>query len=177
MKVTDAGLALIKTYEGFRGRAYRDAVGIWTVGYGHTSAAGPPKVTPWLVLDEPAAAQLLRRDVDMFAAGVAARVKADLSDEQFSALVSFAYNVGLGAFAKSSVLRAVNAGDFAAVPTRLSAWVKADGRTLPGLVKRRAAEGALFASTKPVIPVQVRLRHETLWSMMVAFISRLFGTA
>ena len=67
-----------------------------------------------------------------------------LTDGQFSALVSFAYNVGLGAFARSSVLRAVNARDFDAVPRRLALWVKAGGRRLPGLVKRRAAEGAMF---------------------------------
>jgi hypothetical protein len=86
----------------------------------------------------------LARDVDHFARGVERLVKVPLTDGQFSALASFAYNVGLENFRKSSVLRAVNAQDFAAVPRRLSLWVKSRGRVLPGLVNRRAAEAAMF---------------------------------
>jgi lysozyme len=157
MKLTREGIALIKRFEGFRGRAYRDAVGVWTIGYGHTSMAGPPEVKPGMAIDRAEAAAILDRDVAMFAEGVRRLIARPLSDPQFSALVSFAYNVGLGNFRKSSVLAAVNAGSPDAVARRLQLWVKAGGRTLPGLVKRRAAEAALFAGDdrgEPAGPVE-----------------------
>jgi lysozyme len=149
MKVNDEGLKLIKVSEGLRLGAYKDAVGVWTIGYGHTSAAGDPRVMPGQKITKDQADQILKRDVYEFARGVANTVKVPLSDNQFSALVSFAYNVGLGALKKSSVLKAVNAGQFNKVPGALSLWVKADGQTLPGLVKRRAAEAALFMKDSP----------------------------
>lgn len=145
MKVTQAGLDLIKQYEGWRERAYRDPVGIWTIGYGHTTMAGPPKVVPGLKITKQEGEEILARDVEKFAEGVRKLIKTKVSDEQFSALVSFAYNVGLGAFEGSSVLRYVNQGNFIGVPGRLALWTKAGGKTLPGLVKRRAAEGNMFA--------------------------------
>ncbi|HMT13520.1 MAG TPA: lysozyme [Aestuariivirga sp.] len=145
MKVSAEGLALIREQEGFRGLAYRDAAGVWTIGYGHTAMAGPPEVRPGMKITRAEAEEILTRDVAEFSAGVARAVAVPLSDTQFSALVSFAYNVGLGNFRRSSVLKAVNAGDFAAVPRRLGLWVKAGGRTLPGLIRRRAAEAAMFA--------------------------------
>jgi lysozyme len=145
MRLTREGVALIKRYEGFRGEAYRDAVGVWTIGYGHTAMAGPPEVKPGMTIDRAEAAAILDRDVEMFAQGVAKLIARPVTEQQFSALVSFAYNVGLGNFRKSSVLSAVNAGELDVVPRRFQLWVKAGGRTLPGLVKRRAAEAALFA--------------------------------
>jgi GH24 family phage-related lysozyme (muramidase) len=157
MQISEEGLGLIKEFEGFRARAYRDAVGVWTIGFGHTSMAGAPAVTPDLVITREEGTDILRRDVEMFASGVRESVKVPLSAQQFSALVSFAYNVGLGAFRSSSVLKAVNARDFAAVPRRLNLWVKAGGRILPGLVRRRAAEGALFLSAEAK-PAEVVLR-------------------
>jgi lysozyme len=168
MKVTEDGLELIKQFEGFRGTAYRDPVGVWTIGYGHTSMAGAPVVSAGLVVTEAEANDILARDVEQFARGVRELLRVELTDGQFSALVSFAYNVGLGGLKKSSVLAAVNARDFAAVPRRLQLWVKAGGRVLPGLVKRRAAEAALFASASAVVvhptvvkPVQ---QSKTVWS-------------
>lgn len=145
MKVNQAGLDLIKRYEGWRANAYRDAVGIWTIGYGHTSMAGHPKVTAGLKITQAEGDAILARDVEKFATGVARLIKVPLKDNQFSALVSFAFNVGLGAFEGSSVLKYVNHSNFAGVPGRLKLWNKAGGKTLPGLVKRRAAEGKMFA--------------------------------
>jgi GH24 family phage-related lysozyme (muramidase) len=131
MQITHEGLALIKRFEGFRGEAYRDATGIWTIGYGHTSMAGPPEVGAGLMITRAEAADILRKDVDAFSNGVRDLVDAAINDAQFSALVSFAYNVGLGNFRSSSVLKAVNAEDFETVPRRLALWVKAGGRVLP----------------------------------------------
>lgn len=144
MDIDKHGLQLIKTCEGYREMAYLCPAGIWTVGYGHTSMAGEPHVSRGMRLTRPQAEKVLARDLEDFANGVHAAIRVDLTDHQFVALVSFAYNVGLGAFRTSSVLRAVNARDFESVPRRLNLWVKAGPRVLPGLVKRRAAEGALF---------------------------------
>jgi lysozyme len=172
MKMTDDGLALIKRWEGFRADAYRDAVGIWTIGYGHTSMAGEPQVNAGLHITPEEGEAILRRDVEQFARGVRDAVTVEISDTQFSALVSFAYNVGLGNFRGSSVLAAVNRKDFAAVPRRLQLWSKAGGRVLPGLVKRRADEAALFTSGgDAVVPAPVEKaeakpvrQSRTLWS-------------
>jgi lysozyme len=174
MKMTKEGLALIKQFEGFRSHAYRDAVGVWTIGYGHTSMAGLPTVKLGMTITEAEGETILSRDVDLFARGVQQMVNAKISDAQFSALVSFAYNVGLGNFRKSSVLSAVNQMDFTAVSRRLQLWNKAGGRVLPGLVRRRAAEAALFASTATVVEVPRKgvdqpkakpvMHSKTLWS-------------
>jgi len=185
MRMTEEGLALIRRFEGLRHEAYRDAVGVWTIGYGHTSAAGPPHVSPGLRLSDAEAATVLARDVEMFAAGVRNCLRVTLDDHQFSALVSFAYNVGLGNFRSSSVLKAVNAGDKEAVPRRLNRWVKAGGRILPGLVTRRAAEGALFAgphsaedaapppASRPVEQLDGKPPAEsrTLWAALAAAVA------
>lgn len=168
MFMTDEGLDLIRQFEGFRTAAYRDPVGMWTIGYGHTSMAGAPEVKPGLTVSEAEAADILARDVDQFARGVRALLRVELSDGQFSALVSFAYNVGVAALRKSSVLTAVNARDFAAVPRRLQLWTKAGGHVLPGLVKRRAAEAAMFAASASVVvqPSVAKSVQEskTVWS-------------
>ena len=176
MQITAEGLALIKYYEGFRKQAYQDAVGVWTIGYGHTSMAGAPHVTPHLTITRDEADVIMARDVASFSEGVVREIKIALSDAQFSALVSFAYNVGLGNFKGSSVLAAVNREDFAAVPRRLNLWVKAGGQILPGLVKRRAAEAALFVGNTaaiPTSPVEIpkgkpMQQSKTVWSAMLA---------
>lgn len=144
---SDAGIALIKRFEGKSLKAYQCPAGIWTIGYGHTSAAGAPEVKPAMLITEREADAILRNDLHKVEAQVAKLVKVELSREQFSALVSFAYNVGAGAFASSSVLKAVNSRRFDLVPSRLALWNKANGKVLPGLTKRRAAEAALFASS------------------------------
>ncbi len=160
MQVTEEGLALIKRFEGFRADAYRCPAGVWTIGYGHTSAAGPPAVTGAMTITRAEADEILRRDVDEFAREVAASLRVPLDDRQFSALVSFAYNVGITNFRKSSALAAVNARDLESVPRRLQLWNKARGRVLPGLVKRRAAEAQLFLSAEP--------RRRTFWQWLIA---------
>jgi len=144
MIVTDEALDLIREFEGFRGRAYRCPAGVWTIGYGHTAMAGTPAVTAGMELTRAEADAILRRDVAAVAEGVRRLLRARLSERQFSALVSFAFNVGLGNLASSSVLKAANGGDLDRVPKRLMLWTKARGRTLPGLVRRRAAEAAMF---------------------------------
>lgn len=146
MQMTKEGLALIRDFEGFVGTAYRCPAGILTIGFGHTSSAGAPAVLPGMKMTRDEAERVLAADVSRFAEGVARAMRRELSPMQFSAIVSFAYNVGLGALCRSSVLKAVNSGHFDAVPAKLLLWVKAGGRVLPGLVRRRRAEGELFMS-------------------------------
>lgn len=171
MQMTEEGLALIRRFEGFRANAYRCPAGVWTIGYGHTSQAGPPAVRAGMQIGEEEAARILRDDVQRFADEVGAVLAREVSVAQFSALVSFAYNVGMPAFRSSSVLKAVNAGRFGEVPARLRLWVKAGGRVLPGLERRRAAEAELFLSETPPqagrgvtgvpksVEIERRLRH------------------
>ena len=149
MRTNQAGIELIKSFEGLRLEAYKDpGVGIWTIGYGHTSAAGHPAVTPGMKITEFDAENILARDLAVFETAVENAVTVPLNGNQFSALTSFCYNVGSGAFRSSSVLKAVNEGRFDDVPARLSLWNKAtvDGKKveLRGLTRRRKAEGALF---------------------------------
>lgn len=163
MQVNQRGLELIKEFEGFRSKAYKCSAGVWTVGYGHTSAAGAPVVGPMTKVTLAQGEDILRRDLATFEEAVGSAVRVELTPNQFSALVSFCFNVGAGAFRGSSVLKAVNAKQFADVPRRLALWNKAGGKVLPGLVRRRAAEAALFlepdkkrASTKAVEAAEAR---------------------
>lgn len=170
-RINQATIDLIKEFEGFRARAYRDAVGVWTIGYGHTSLAGPPAVRPGMRITRKEGERILRRDVERFAAGVVEALgphAAKLNDNQFGALVSFSYNVGLGALRRSSVLKAVKAGRLDDVPGKLMLWTKAGGRRLKGLVRRRRAEGRLFVtppnkSGPPVaVAAKTRARQEAV---------------
>lgn len=154
LRVNQKGLALIKEFEGFRSKAYRCPAGVWTVGYGHTSAAGEPKVGPLTVVTREEGEAILRRDLGTFERAVAEAVRVTVTCNQFSALVSFCYNVGPGAFRSSSVLKAVNAKQWNEVPRRLALWNKAGGKVLPGLVRRRAAEAALFLERDHVSPAK-----------------------
>lgn len=137
---------LIKRFEGLRTKAYRDPVGIWTIGYGHTSAAGPPDVHEGLKITAAEAEAILHRDLEKFENAVLAEVTVPLNENQFAALVSFAFNVGIAGFRRSSVLARVNAGNHEKVPQRLKLWNKAGGKVLRGLVRRRRAEGELYMS-------------------------------
>lgn len=186
MRMTREGLALIRRFEGFRPEAYRDSAGVWTIGYGHTAMAGEPDVIHGQRITRTEGERILTRDLEGFAAGVRRLVTVELNDAQFSALVSFAYNIGLNGFRSSSVLKAVNARAFDQVPRRLALWVKGGGRVLPGLVKRRAAEAEMFATgagegtpamvRAPVTPIAGKPAHlsTTNWA---AAVSALAGIA
>jgi len=150
MKISPAGLELIKAHEGLRLKAYKCPAGVWTIGYGSTG----PHVRPGLVITDKEAVDLLIRDVARFEAAVNRLVKVPLNQNQFDALVSFVFNVGVGAFEKSTLLRLLNGGRYEAVPAQLMRWTKAKGRELPGLVKRRRDEGTLWATPIAETPVK-----------------------
>ena len=135
-----AGIDLVKQFEGLRLKAYKCPAGVWTIGYGHTGK----DVEKGMVITEAQAEALLVSDLSKFADGVRRRVKVRLNSNQFSALVSLAFNIGLGAFGKSTLLRKLNAGWYPAVPNEIRRWDIVGGKRMRGLTRRRDAEVALW---------------------------------
>ncbi len=138
-RINPDGLRLLKAFEGLRLRAYQDAVGVWTIGYGTTSG-----VRPGMVITEAQAEALLKRDLARFERAVSDLVNVPLTSDQFSALVTFVYNVGEGALAGSTLLRLLNQRDYQGAADQFLRWDKAGGQSLAGLTRRRRAERALF---------------------------------
>lgn len=135
------GVQIVKSSESLRLRAYRCPAGKWTIGYGDTG----PDVRPGLVITEAEAeVRLTRRLAEEFEPGVEQLLAVEVTGNQFSALVSFAYNTGLQALAESTLLRKLNAGDYDGAADEFPRWTRSRGRVLPGLVTRRAAERELF---------------------------------
>ena len=139
-KYSDAGLVLTKAFEGLRLKAYQDPAGIWTVGYGHTGR----DVRPGRLVSEFEAEVLLRADLRDAIACVNRAVEVEIEQHQFDALVDFCYNTGRGNFERSSLLGKLNLEDFAGAAVQFGLWVNVDQKPVPGLVRRRAAEAAMF---------------------------------
>lgn len=139
MQISKAGLDLIKQFEGLYLKAYRCPAGVPTIGYGHTAG-----VAMGQTITQQQADDYLRRDVRQFERAVARQVRVPLAQGQFDALVSFTFNLGEGALAQSTLLRLLNDGDYTGAAAQFDRWNKAGGRVLQGLVRRRAAERALF---------------------------------
>ena len=150
MKISAAGLNLIKSFEGLRLTAYKCAAGVWTIGWGHTG----PTVQPGLTITEQKAEQLLLKDLARFEDAVNLYITCPLNQQQFDALVSFTYNCGAGALEESTLRKRLNKGEDPnkVAQEELPKWVKAGSKTLPGLVARRNKEIELFTSGKPVKP-------------------------
>jgi lysozyme len=146
-KINDATVDLVKLFEGLRLKAYKDAVGVLTIGYGTTAAAGVG-IVPHLgmTITEAEAETYLTRALEKFAAKISPKITAPINENEFGAFLSLAYNIGPGAFAKSSALRKFNAGDKAGAANAILLWNKAGGKVLSGLVRRREAERDLFLS-------------------------------
>jgi lysozyme len=134
------GIALIERFEGCSLKAYRCPAGVLTIGFGHTG----PDVTAALEITAARADELLRDDLTRFEHAVQ-QLASVASDNQFAALVSFAFNLGQENLRASTLLRKHNAGDFAGAAGEFARWNKAGGRVLAGLTARRAAEAALYA--------------------------------
>jgi lysozyme len=143
-------LDLVKRYEGFVPTMYKCPAGLDTIGYGHVVRYGEVFEVP---MSEADATDLLVTDLTKFAAGVAKLVTRTLEPTQFDALVSFAFNVGIGAFAASTLLKLVNAGRWHEAASEFGKWkyatVAGAKTVLPGLVTRRAAEADLFMKDVP----------------------------
>jgi lysozyme len=147
--ISPTGADLIKSFEGCHkseGNVFRPYVcpgGVLTIGWGHTNHNGRAfdKSARWTRQDCDAA---FDEDMQGFARQVATQLKVPVKQHQFDALVSFAYNVGIGNLRASTLLRKLNAGDYDGAALEFHRWNRSNGKVLPGLVRRRAAEALLF---------------------------------
>lgn len=146
-KINQAGLNVIKKYEGLCLTSYQDIGGIWTIGYGHTKG-----VTANQTITQEEAEEFLKQDVQMTEQGVDKLITSRVTDNQFSACVSLAYNIGLEAFKTSTLLKELNSFTLSpetrkkVVAERFPDWCKVKGKVVPGLLARRNAEKFLFLS-------------------------------
>ena len=139
MRTGRDGVELIRHFEGCRFDAYLCPAGVWTIGYGHTA-----DVKEGDSIDQEAAEAFLIEDLEKFEQAVMRLVEVPLTQQQFDALVSWTFNLGAGNLAESTLLRKLNNYQYAEVPEQMMRWVRAGGKVLDGLVRRRAAEAALF---------------------------------
>jgi GH24 family phage-related lysozyme (muramidase) len=149
MRLSREGAELIAHFEGFVPHPYDDAAGHATIGFGHLLHHGRVTAadrTRWGTITRERGLALLAQDARSAEEAVTQGVKVALTQEQFDALVCFAFNVGNGAFGSSTLLRVLNAGDHGAAADELLRWSRAGGRVLEGLLRRRRAERALFLS-------------------------------
>jgi lysozyme len=178
MHLSDEGLRLIKSFEGYHKRlqngdcaAYLCPANVPTIGYGCTEG-----VKLGMVWTAEKAESEFRRELSKFEDGVNRLVTAEINQNQFDALVSFAYNVGVGGFQGSSVLKRVNSRQFDKVPAALALWNKGGGKVLPGLVSRRQREGALFLKpTEAPEEAYMPQKVTSSWPPWVLWLARLFG--
>ena len=140
MKLLDNTIELIKHHEGFSAEPYLCPAEVWTIGYGHTGDVSAHTIP----ISEAYGEQLLREDIKTAERSVAKCVSARLSDAQYSALVSFVFNLGEGNFRRSTLLKKLNAKDYLGAANEFDRWVYGGGRKLKGLEKRRKAEKELF---------------------------------
>jgi lysozyme len=144
VRTSPRGVKLITDFEGFRATAYQDVVGVWTVGYGFTKGVKKgDKIT------RAQADARLREELVEYEQGVWRACRIPPNQNQFDALVCFAFNVGVAGMTKSSVIKAHNRGDYIAAARAFGLWNKAGGKVWPGLTRRRAAEAALYLEQVP----------------------------
>ena len=135
----DCAKPLIREFEGLVLKAYKCPAGVWTIGYGHTS-----EVREGQEIDEVAAELLLDADLKYIQVQMSPMIRVPVTEGQAGAMLSFAFNVGVGAFKRSTLLRLVNQGMFMNASYEFKKWTHGGGRELPGLVRRREAEAAMF---------------------------------
>jgi GH24 family phage-related lysozyme (muramidase) len=142
MKTSDKGVEQIKSFEGFRSMPYQDVVGKWTVGYGHLMVAGDG-----LVQGSPItmgqATTLIKQDLHTAEEAVNS-CGVELTQNEFDALVSFTYNLGVGAFQRSTLLKLLKADRKNEAAVEFPKWAMAGGKEVPGILKRRHAEQECF---------------------------------
>lgn len=144
MKTSDSGIALIKHFEGFRRTPYLCAGGKWTVGFGHVIRS----FETFSKITEEQAENILKDDLIHAENAVNALITVPLTQNQFDALASLTFNIGRENFLTSTLLKKLNAGDVTGAAAEFKKWRKSAGKVLPGLVRRRAAETALFNKTE-----------------------------
>jgi lysozyme len=149
MQTSPEGIALIKKFEGCRLTAYPDpgtGGSPWTIGYGWTLPVDGKPVRPGMTIDQATADRLLKTGLVSYENDILKIVKVKLTQGQFDALVSFAYNVGSRALSTSTLLKKLNAGDIKGAADEFLRWNKSGGKVMAGLTNRRKAERTLFLS-------------------------------
>jgi GH24 family phage-related lysozyme (muramidase) len=161
----EPALDLIRRFEGCRLEAYLCPANVWTIGYGHTG----PNVKPELKITQADAEALLLSDVERFARAVDTWIKVKLSNNQRCALISFTFNVGIGALQESTLRKRLNNGEDAVkvAMEELPRWNKGDGKILEGLVRRRKAEVDLFCRGVKPLTDDVKLTPDKPFSFKV----------
>jgi lysozyme len=144
MKISNVGINLISSFEDTRLKAYDDGVGVWTIGIGTTVYPNGVKVKKGDTCTLDQAKSYFKHDLATFENTVNGSVKVPLSQNQFDALVSLTYNIGSSAFKSSTMLKKLNKSDYQGAADQFPLWKKAKGKILNGLIRRRAAERALF---------------------------------
>ncbi|HHR5652032.1 TPA: lysozyme [Klebsiella oxytoca] len=149
MQISNNGIALIKGFEGCRLTAYPDpgtGGAPWTIGYGWTHPVDGKPIKPGMKIDQATADRLLKTGLVSYENDVLKLVKVKLTQNQFDALVSFAYNVGSRALSTSTLLKKLNAGDIRGAADEFLRWNKSGKEVMPGLTNRRKAEREVFLS-------------------------------
>ncbi|MBJ8436259.1 lysozyme [Acinetobacter lactucae] len=141
------GINQICNFEGLRLKAYDDGTGIWSIGYGTTRYPNGSSVQKSDTCTLEQAKAYMQHDLKIFERAVNSAVKVPLKQTQFDALVSLTYNIGVGAFKKSTLLKKLNSGDYKGAANQFDVWVNAGGKRLAGLVRRRAVEKQLFLAS------------------------------
>lgn len=139
MRYSKALLDLLESFEGCELKAYQDNGGVWTIGYGHTKDVYPGM---WITLQQ--AENFADQDLSLAESYVNAFVYAELSQNEFDALVDFVFNLGAENFRQSTMLSLLNEGDYRAAADQFARWDRCKGVILAGLLRRRLAEKALF---------------------------------
>lgn len=145
MQISFNGIQLLKEFEGFKKEAYKDTGGVWTIGYGTIKWLGKP-VEQGMTITEKEAELALQADLAWAQTAVNKLVKVPLKQNMFDALVSFVYNIGERAFSRSTLLRKLNARDYAGAAAQFPRWRFDNGVEVRGLANRRARERKLFES-------------------------------
>ncbi len=139
MNISNEGISLIKKFEGCELESYQDAVGVWTIGYGHTK-----NIKEGMTISKEQADNMLLNELDEYCEYVEKAVDVTLKQCEFDALVAWTYNLGPTNLNESTMLKKLNNKEYQDVPHEIKRWNKAGGKVLQGLIRRREAESLLF---------------------------------
>lgn len=174
LKINTEGIDLIKAFEGCRLVAYLCPAKVWTIGYGHTGKVNGKPVAEGMSISKAKAIKLLNDDLKAFEKTVNLMVAVDITENIFSALVSFTYNVGAGNLQKSTLLKKLNTGDYEGAAQEFDKWNKAGNTTLPGLTRRREKEKELFLTDMYIKP-KLAVTRDTATSLEIRWIQTKLG--
>lgn len=158
MKISEVGVNLIKSFEGCSLKAYKCPVGVWTIGWGTTEPINGVKPHEGMIITQQQADEILIKNLKAYENAVNKYVTYQINQNQFDALVSFAYNCGNGALKTSTLLKKLNAGDVQGAANEFLRWNKANGKVLNGLTRRRESERKLFLKEEEEVVKNIKIK-------------------